>query len=37
MKHFKIGIFAGDGIGPEIMAEGLKVLQLIESRPDASF
>lgn len=37
MKHFKIGIFAGDGIGPEIMAEGLKVLQLIESRTDASF
>ncbi len=28
-KEFKIAVFAGDGVGPEIMAEALKVLQLI--------
>ena len=37
MKTFKIGVFAGDGIGPEIMAEGLRVLELVESRNDVSF
>lgn len=37
MKKYKIGIFAGDGIGPEIMREGVKVLRLIESRNDVSF
>jgi len=37
MKHYKIGIFAGDGIGPEIMAEGVKILKLIEQRNDVQF
>ncbi len=37
MKSFTIGIFEGDGIGPEIMAEGIKVLKLIEARNDVSF
>ena len=37
MKKYKIGIFAGDGIGPEIMQEGIKVLKLIESRNDVEF
>ncbi len=31
MKH-KITILAGDGIGPEIMAEALKVLECLQSR-----
>jgi tartrate dehydrogenase/decarboxylase/D-malate dehydrogenase len=26
MRHYKIAVIRGDGIGPEIMAEGLKVL-----------
>ncbi len=37
MKHYKIAILAGDGIGPEIMAEALKVLNLVEERNDVSF
>ena len=27
MKTYKIGVIAGDGIGPEVMREGVKVLQ----------
>ena len=37
MKNYKIAILAGDGIGPEITNEALKVLQLIEERNDVSF
>lgn len=37
MKTFTIGVFEGDGIGPEIMAEGIKVLKLIEARNDVHF
>lgn len=37
MNEYKIAILAGDGIGPEIMQEGLKVLDLIESRNDVKF
>ena len=29
---YKIAVFAGDGIGPEVMAEGLKVLRTVEER-----
>ncbi len=29
MKTYKIGIIPGDGIGPEVMAEGLKVLHAV--------
>ena len=32
VKKYKIAILAGDGIGPEIMAEGIKVLRVIEER-----
>jgi len=32
MKTWNIAVLAGDGIGPEIMAEALKVLELIEQR-----
>ena len=37
MKNYKIAILAGDGIGPEIMQEGIKVLKIIEERNDVSF
>ena len=37
MKEFKIGLFAGDGIGPEIMQEGVKVLKVIEQFSDVKF
>ncbi len=29
MKEYKIGVLAGDGIGPEVVAEGLKVLECV--------
>jgi 3-isopropylmalate dehydrogenase len=29
MKSYKIGILGGDGIGPEVMKEGLKVLEAV--------
>ncbi|NQU64845.1 MAG: 3-isopropylmalate dehydrogenase [SAR324 cluster bacterium] len=37
MKNFKIAVLAGDGIGPEIMNQALKVLDVIENRNDVSF
>lgn len=37
MNKYKIAILAGDGIGPEIMAEGIKVLKVIEARNDVEF
>jgi len=37
VKNFKIAVLAGDGIGPEIMTEALKVLKVIEARNDVSF
>ena len=37
MKHYKIAILAGDGIGPEITAEAVKVLKAIEERNDVTF
>src|SRR5690625_124099 len=30
MKHLKIALIPGDGIGPEVVSEGVKVLQTIE-------
>jgi len=32
MKSYKIAVLAGDGIGPEVMAEALKVLAAVEDR-----
>ena len=29
MKTYKIAVIAGDGIGPEVMTEGIKVLDLV--------
>lgn len=37
MKHYKIAILAGDGIGPEITTEAIKVLKVIEERNDVQF
>ncbi|NNC55042.1 MAG: 3-isopropylmalate dehydrogenase, partial [Pseudomonadales bacterium] len=37
MTHYKIGIFAGDGIGPEIMHEGCRVLSLVGERNGVQF
>jgi len=33
-KHFKIAALAGDGIGPEVMREAIKVLRAIEEKSD---
>jgi 3-isopropylmalate dehydrogenase len=35
-KSFKIAVFAGDGVGPEIMKEALKVLRLITDKKKVS-
>lgn len=37
MATFKIAVLPGDGIGPEVMAEALKVLRAIEWRFEHSF
>ena len=36
MKIYKIAVIAGDGIGPEVIAEGVKVLQAV-AKLDGSF
>jgi 3-isopropylmalate dehydrogenase len=37
MKNYKIAVLSGDGIGPEITKEAIKVLKLVEQRNDVSF
>jgi len=37
MKNYKIALLAGDGIGPEVMKEAVKVLELIQERNDVIF
>jgi len=37
MKNYKIAVLAGDGIGPEITQEAIKVLKLVEERNDVTF
>jgi len=37
VTKYTVAILAGDGIGPEIMAEGIKVLRVIEARNDVEF
>jgi len=37
VNKYKIAILSGDGIGPEIMLEGVKVLKVIEQRNDVEF
>lgn len=36
-KEFKVAVLSGDGIGPEVMAEAIKVLQAVEGKFDLSF
>ncbi|MCH9633462.1 MAG: 3-isopropylmalate dehydrogenase [Chlamydiae bacterium] len=35
--NYKIAVLAGDGIGPEVMDEAIKVLKTLESKSDISF
>ena len=37
MEVYKIAVLAGDGIGPEITAEAIKLLQLIDKRNNIQF
>lgn len=37
MKQIKLGVIGGDGIGPEVVAEGLKVLHKIGTQIGVSF
>ena len=37
MKHYKIAMLDGDGIGPEIMAEAVKILKIVEQRNKVVF
>ncbi|MDH3998722.1 MAG: 3-isopropylmalate dehydrogenase [Desulfuromonadales bacterium] len=36
-KTFKVAVLSGDGIGPEVMNEALKVLDAVEAKFDAKF
>lgn len=36
-QQFKISVLPGDGIGPEVMAEALKVLDVVEQKFDVTF
>src|SRR5690606_1255283 len=37
MSKYKVALLDGDGIGPEIMAEAVKVLKLVEERNEVEF
>ena len=37
MKNYKIALLAGDGIGPEIMREAVKIFRLVEERNVVTF
>jgi 3-isopropylmalate dehydrogenase len=36
-KHFRIAVFPGDGIGPEIVREALKCLEALSEKSEVSF
>ena len=36
-KTFKVAVLSGDGIGPEVMSEALKVLDAVEDKYDVTF
>jgi 3-isopropylmalate dehydrogenase len=36
-KSFKVAVLSGDGIGPEVMAEALRVLDAVQDKYDVSF
>ena len=37
MKEFKLAVIGGDGIGPDVVAEGLKILDAIAKKYEVSF
>ncbi|KAF2787633.1 3-isopropylmalate dehydrogenase [Melanomma pulvis-pyrius CBS 109.77] len=37
MPSFNIVVFGGDGVGPEVVAEGIKVLKVVEKHTDVKF
>lgn len=37
MKNYTIALLAGDGIGPEIMAEAIKIFEVVQERNDVTF
>ncbi|MBI5714892.1 MAG: 3-isopropylmalate dehydrogenase, partial [Chloroflexi bacterium] len=37
MKTYNIGVIGGDGIGPEVVCEGLKVLRAVKNGFDYNF
>ena len=37
MKSFNLAVIAGDGIGPEVVAEGVKVLDVVAKKYDLAF
>ncbi len=37
MKNYKVAVLPGDGIGPEIMEQAIKVLKAVEKKFDLSF
>ena len=36
MKTYRIAVIAGDGIGPDVLAEGIKILETV-ARMDGTF
>ena len=36
-KKFKLAVIAGDGIGPEVVKQGLRVLDLVASKYQTTF
>ena len=32
MQNYQIAVFAGDGIGPEVVAQALRVLEAVQKR-----
>ena len=37
MTSFRLAVLAGDGIGPEVVAEAVKVLRAVEAATDHTF
>ncbi|MFK7974987.1 MAG: 3-isopropylmalate dehydrogenase [Halioglobus sp.] len=37
MKNYTIALLAGDGIGPEIMAEAIKIFEVVQERNEVTF
>lgn len=37
MKNINLAVIAGDGIGPEVVAQGLRVLDKVAAKYDVTF